>query len=111
MEFVIAALALAVIILLCAVWKLFSELGDAKEQITNLALSYTRLSASHEVLKTKVCELRDAYDKAEELIVAATEYAEESANTERKMQEGISSILNYDAMKALSSNSEAVNNG
>lgn len=61
------------------------------------------VSMAHEIatLKTQIEEITAAYEEAQELIEATKEYTQEATNREILMQNGINSILGYDAMSAL----------
>lgn len=52
-------------------------------------------------LLEKIDELRELYDAADEMIRQVTRTAEEAQATEKKMQEGIDAILNYNSQKAI----------
>ena len=52
-------------------------------------------------LRDKLNELQEKYDAADEMIHQVTRSAEEAAATERRMQDGIDAILNYNSQKRL----------
>ena len=52
-------------------------------------------------LRDKLNELQEKYDAADEMIHQVTRSAEEAAATEKRMQDGIDAILNYNSQKRL----------
>ena len=52
-------------------------------------------------LHDKLNELQEKYDAADEMIHQVTRSAEEAAATEKRMQDGIDAILNYNSQKRL----------
>jgi len=52
-------------------------------------------------LLEKIESLQDKYDAADEMIKQVTRTAEEAQETEKKMQDGIDAILNYNSQKAI----------
>ena len=52
-------------------------------------------------LHDKLNELQEKYDAADEMIHQVTRSAEEAAVTEKRMQDGIDAILNYNSQKRL----------
>ena len=59
-------------------------------------------------LKKEICrnrkdiaDMHEKYNEASELIKATEEYTREAAQREKLMQDGISAILNYDALSGL----------
>lgn len=69
----------------------------------NLSLEDRVVSMAQEIAanKQKTAELTAAYEEAQELIKATKEYTKEATHREILMQNGIDSILGYDAMTAL----------
>ena len=52
-------------------------------------------------IRDKLNELQEKYDAADEMIHQVTRSAEEAAATEKRMQDGIDAILNYNSQKRL----------
>ena len=52
-------------------------------------------------IRDKLNELQEKYDAADEMIHQVTRSAEEAAVTEKRMQDGIDAILNYNSQKRL----------
>ena len=52
-------------------------------------------------MRDKLNELQEKYDAADEMIHQVTRSAEEAAATEKRMQDGIDAILNYNSQKRL----------
>lgn len=60
-----------------------------------------KLTENVNEITKKLNNMSDAYDDAQELIKAATEYTKEAEKTQMKLQVGIDNIINYDAMSAI----------
>ena len=52
-------------------------------------------------MRDKLNELQEKYDAADEMIHQVTRSAEEAAAPEKRMQDGIDAILNYNSQKRL----------
>lgn len=71
--------------------KLAADIDDVRNYITEV---------EHE-LRDKLDELQEKYDAADEMIRQVTRSAEEAAATEKRMQDGIAAILNYNSQKEI----------
>ena len=71
--------------------KLGADIDDVRNYITEV---------EHE-LGDKLGELQEKYDAADEMIRQVTRSAEEAAATEKRMQDGIDAILNYNSQKEI----------
>ena len=68
-----------------------ADIDDVRNYITEV----------EQEMRDKLNELQEKYDAADEMIHQVTRSAEESAATEKRMQDGIDAILNYNSQKRL----------
>ena len=68
-----------------------ADIDDVRNYITEV----------EQEIRDKLNELQEKYDAADEMIHQVTRSAEESAATEKRMQDGIDAILNYNSQKRL----------
>lgn len=71
------------------------------DNIAHIAMDVAKLKNKTEEHDEHIAEMEAAYGEAQELITATKEYTQEATNREILMQNGINSILGYDAMSAL----------
>lgn len=71
--------------------KLGADVDDVRNYITEV----------EQEMRDKLSELQEKYDAADEMIHQVTRSAEEAAATEKRMQDGIDAILNYNSQKRL----------
>ncbi len=74
--------------------KLGADIDDVRNYITEVEQEF----------HGKLDELQDKYDAADEMIRQVTRSAEEAAATEKRMQDGIAAIINYNSQKRLGDN-------
>lgn len=94
-------ISIALIIALYCVWVLLQKAAAFSDALANLSLTVAKLESQFEEQQAKLDGMQGAYDEAKELIEATKEYTQEATNREILMQNGINSILGYDAMSVL----------
>lgn len=98
-QIAIAALSLALVITLFALRRVSVNADDAIGMAASLATEIGKLKTRVTDCEQQIDEAQELLNKARELIDAAKDAAEEEAkaaqDTERRLQEGINSILNY----------------
>lgn len=101
-QIAIAALSLALVITLFALRRVSVNANDAIGMAASLATEIGKLKTRVTDCERQIGEAQALLNKAQELIDAAKDAAEEEAkaakaaqDTERRLQEGINSILNY----------------
>lgn len=72
--------------------------AEIDDDINDVRLYITEVKSE---LLEKIESLQDKYDAADEMIRQVTRTAEEAQETEKKMQDGIDAILNYNSQKAI----------
>ena len=77
---------------------LFTELFNAARDIDDLRNYITEV---RQEIKGQIDEINDKYDAAEEMIQQVHKAAEEAEITEKKMQDGITEILNYSGLRKM----------
>ena len=77
---------------------LFNAARDAARDIDDLRNYITEV---REEIKWQLDEINDKYDAAEEMIQQVHKAAEEAEITEKKMQDGITEILNYSGLRKM----------
>lgn len=97
---IILGTILALIYIYC-IFILMKNGAEYEDQIASMALEIAVLKAHNEDNEEEISKLSAAYEEAQELIEATKEYTQEATNREVLMQNGINSILGYDAMTAL----------
>ena len=76
-----------------------AELGKKQSADVDDVRNY--ITEVEQELRDKLNELQEKYDAADEMIHQVTRSAEEAAATEKRMQDGIDAILNYNSQKRL----------
>lgn len=117
MQIAICLLAIALILILFALKRLADRVDDAIDMVAGLAAVISETKASlgdtqgyvselETDIKQQISDLSERYEEAGALINAAREAAEEellaakaAQETERRLQDGINSILNYSSQK------------
>ena len=74
---------------------------QGKRQIADVDDVRNYITEVEQEMRDKLSELQEKYDAADEMIHQVTRSAEEAAVTEKRMQEGIDAILNYNSQKRL----------
>lgn len=74
---------------------------QGKRQIADVDDVRNYITEVEQELHDKLNELQEKYDAADEMIHQVTRSAEEAAATEKRMQDGIDAILNYNSQKRL----------
>ena len=77
---------------------LFTALFNAARDIDDLRNYITEV---RQEIKGQLDEINDKYDAAEEMIQQVHKAAEEAELTEKKMQDGITEILNYSGLRKM----------
>ena len=77
---------------------LFTALFNAANDIDDLRNYITEV---RQEIKGQLDEINDKYDAAEEMIQQVRKAAEEAEITEKKMQDGITEILNYSGLRKM----------
>lgn len=77
---------------------LFTALFNAARDIDDLRNYITEV---RQETKGQIDEINDKYDAAEETIQQVRKAAEEAEITEKKMQDGITEILNYSGLRKM----------
>ena len=77
---------------------LFTALFSAANDIDDLRNYITEV---RQEIKGQLDEINDKYDAAEEMIQQVHKAAEEAELTEKKMQDGITEILNYSGLRKM----------
>lgn len=80
------------------IYTLFTALFRAANDIDDLRNYITEV---REEIKGQLDEINDKYDAAEEMIHQVHKAAEEAELTEKKMQDGITEILNYSGLRKM----------
>ena len=76
-----------------------AELGKRQSADVDDVRNY--ITEVEQEVRDKLNELQEKYDAADEMIHQVTRSAEEAAATEKRMQDGIDAILNYNSQKRL----------
>ena len=74
---------------------------QGKRQIADVDDVRNYITEVEQEMRDKLNELQEKYDAADEMIDQVTRSAEEAAATEKRMQDGIDAILNYNSQKRL----------
>lgn len=77
---------------------LFTAMFNAARDIDDLRNYITEVRGE---IKEQLDEINDKYDAAEEMIQQVHKAAEEAELTEKKMQDGITEILNYSGLRKM----------
>ena len=77
---------------------LYTALFNAARDIDDLRNYITEV---RQEIKGQLDEINDKYDAAEEMIQQVHKAAEEAELTEKKMQDGITEILNYSGLRKM----------
>ena len=77
---------------------LFMAVRDSLRDIDDLRNYITEV---RQEIKGQIDEINDKYDAAEEMIQQVHKAAEEAELTEKKMQDGITEILNYSGLRKM----------
>lgn len=117
MQIAITLLGIALILEMLAIHRLAKGVDDALDMAVSLATEIASAKASigdtqsyiselETEIKQKISDLDEQYSEARDMIAAAKAAAEEEAKaakeaqeTERRLQDGINSILNYSSQK------------
>lgn len=92
MYIAIAAMIAALILALCAIRRLTIRLNEEKDRVASLAIAITAMDK-----RLIVCE--EAADKMKTAADEDMKAAKEAQETERRLQEGINSILSYSSQR------------
>lgn len=88
MYIAIAAVITALVLALCVIRSLATRLNEGLDRVASLAMTITAMDK-----RLVVCE--EAADKMKAVTDEDMKAAKEAQETERRLQEGINSILNY----------------
>lgn len=77
---------------------LLKSAGDSAMDIDDLRNYITVVESEN---KERLAALNDKYEQAEEMMQQVRNAAEEAAETEKKMQDGIAEIINYNGLEKI----------